>query len=186
MPISKPFSPDTPFSNSNTSHKHENWQSDTARWTSNAYHVQFATIEQIDASDEHDEAFGMSAWGLSRNLQQLLVDYADSAIRHSTRWMAAYQNQLVADALQDMVEQAMLAGENIPDLQDLFIAIETELYLPHGLRMPVCCVTNIIPRGSTPAEGMDKFVAILDPSETRAYINERSGNVVPTFEDRLH
>lgn len=151
----------------------ENWQQDTARWTSPIYRIRFATIDYLHpVSAETDDAFDLSAWGISNGLQSLLRDFKKHDVMQAIRWVATSQNHQVADMLHNIAEDARRTGTDIPPLQDLFIATETELYLPNGLRMSVCCVTNIVPHGE-PAMGMDKFVAILDPGEAQSYISER-------------
>lgn len=148
------------------------WETDTARWTSSTYRIKFAAVGYVDAQIEGEQAFDLSAYGISSTLRTLLEDYSDGDLRIAAAWVAAYQNHDVANALQSMAAHAYNSGADMPELQDVFIAIEADLYLPGGLKMPVTCVTNIVPHGNH-EDRMDKFVAVLDPSETRFYIDER-------------
>jgi hypothetical protein len=65
----------------------------------------------------------------------------------------------------------------MPPLQNLFIATNAELFLPRGLKIVVSCVTNIVPRRED--DTVDKFVAVLDPSEAQLYIQERADGYMP-------
>jgi hypothetical protein len=154
---------------------------DTNRWTSPVYNVQFGQVSIVAPEAEQEAAFKVSAWGLSKNLRSLLKDYSDAHVREATEWLTLQQNALVADVL----EQMQYSGQAIPPLEHLFIAIDGELFLPNGLRMLVTCVTNIVPHG-TPSDGLDKFVAILDPGESDKYVIERKGVGLPTFGERIH
>ena len=161
------------------------WDAETARWTSPTYNVQFATVAYVDQQPEGEYSFDLSAYGISRLLYSMLDDYSAGDLRQAAEWVTTHQNHVVADILQNMAIAAHQSGETIPALQDLFIATETELYLPHGLKMPVGCVTNIVPRG-TIDDGMDKFVALLDPSETKAYIDERAEFINGRLDQHIH
>lgn len=154
---------------------------DTNRWTASIYSVQFEKVSVVQPEPDEEAAFAVSAWGLSKNLSSLLTDYTDAHVREATEWLTIQQNALVADVL----EQMQYSGHAIPPLEHLFIAIDGELFLPNGLRMLVTCVTNIVPHGN-PSDGLDKFVAILDPGETDTYVIERKGVNLPTFGERIH
>jgi hypothetical protein len=154
---------------------------DTNRWTSPIYNVQFGQVAVVEPEPEQEAAFAVSAWGLSKNLSSLLKDYSDTHVREATEWLTIQQNALVADVL----DQMQYSRQGIPPLEHLFIAIDGELFLPNGLRMLVTCVTNIVPHG-TPADGLDKFVAILDPGESDTYVGERKGVGLPTLGERIH
>lgn len=164
---------------------HEAWDYMTARWTSNTYRVRFHTVQSIAETDTSDfNAFQMSAWGISRQLREFLSDYTDGEIRTATEWLAIYQNQMVVDALEMMVQNAHMSGKRVPELENTFIAVEVELFLPRGLKIPVNCVTNIVPASDD--DGMNKFVAVLDPAETRLYIDERTLPIQPPKKSRIH
>lgn len=164
---------------------HDDPTIDTERWTSPSYHIQFETIEYVLAEPDDDETFDMSAWGISRGLRALLADYSDWQVAVSTRRITGYQSQVVANVLENMAMDAQSRGESIPPLEHLFIAIDGMLFMPDGLRVDVCCVTNIVPRGE-PEDGLDKFVAILDPGEAQFYIDERTGANLPPDNGRVH
>ncbi len=163
---------------------------DTGRWTSPVYRVQFARVEQVQSvpydeeQDYLEPPFHLSAWGISNGLYSLLDDYSDRAIYDATAWLTTTQNRLVVTALEQMSQDTLRHEEPMPSLEYLFIAVEAELYLPRGLRMPVNCVTNIIPHGAD-TNALDKFVAVLDPGETRFYIQERKANYRPP-QDAIH
>ncbi|MDQ7024630.1 MAG: hypothetical protein Q9P01_07305 [Anaerolineae bacterium] len=154
---------------------------DTNRWTAHIYTVQFEQVSIMQPEPDEEATFAVSAWGLSKNLSSLLTDYSDKHVREATEWLTLQQNALVADVL----EQMQYSGQAIPPLEHLFIAIDGELFLPYGLRMLVTCITNIVPRGN-PSDGLDKFVAILDPSETDSYVSERKDVSLPMFGERIH
>ena len=154
---------------------------DTNRWTSPVYKIRFGHVSIVENEPEQEAAFTVSAWGLSNNLSLLLRDYSAAHIREATEWLTIQQNAMVADVLERM----QYSGRVVPPLEQLFIAIDGELFLPNGLKMHVTCVTNIVPHGNT-ADGLDKFVAILDPGETDTYIIERKGVGLPTFGERVH
>lgn len=155
---------------------HEHWQHDTARWTSGAYRVQFDTVKYMPGSGD-DDMFDVSAWGISHSLRHLLADYRDEEIRNAAEWLAGNQSTLVANLLEDMAVNAYHQGEAMPPLQNLFIATNAELFLPRGLKIVVSCVTNIVPRRED--DTVDKFVAVLDPSEAQLYIQERADGYMP-------
>jgi len=135
---------------------------DTNRWTSPVYNVQFGQVSIVAPEAEQEAAFKVSAWGLSKNLRSLLKDYSDAHVREATEWLTLQQNAMVADVL----EQMQYSGQAIPPLEHLFIAIDGELFLPN--------------------DGLDKFVAILDPGESDKYVIERKGVGLPTFGERIH
>lgn len=163
---------------------HNEWHSETARWTSSAYRVQFDTVQYLQA-DEQDDSFRMSAWGMSQHLRTLLSDYRDEEINMATHWLANHQSNMVADLLEDLALQTFRQGEAMPPLHTLFIAVETQLFLPRGLKINVSCVTNIVAEDET-EESLDKFVAVLDPSEAQLYVMERSDGYVPQRTQYLH
>jgi len=145
----------------------------TERWTSDAYRVRFAQIESIQPDSEDEEiAFDLSAWGISSGLRHLLVDYSDNELRDSSQWLTAQQNHLVADLLAQLLSESRLISDDVPQIEHLFITVHAELFLSHGLRMHVACVTNIVPREAN-SNRLEKFVAILDPGEVQAYVSER-------------
>jgi hypothetical protein len=161
---------------------------DTGRWTSQAYQVQFARVEEVpriqpDATDPDymESPFHMSAWGISKGLYSLLEGYTPREIYDATGWLTTMQNHLVVDALEQMKYDAYYDGQHMPPLEYLFIAIDAELYLPRGLKMHVTCVTNIVPH-SDKSDELDKFVAVLDPGEAKSYILERKANYRPPQE----
>jgi|GEM_PF-2232773 len=163
----------------------QDWLARTSRWTSSSYQIQFDTIALLTTEDDDDEDnFDLSAWGISQSLRDLLADYHDEDVLSATEWLASYQSLLVAQVLEEMAHSARRERSSIPPLHRLFITLEAELYLPHGLRMPVSCVTNIVPY-ETSGGSVDKFLAILDRGETLAYIEERSDNYQPPRPERL-
>jgi hypothetical protein len=178
------FTHDT-YLNRLTQQDSDKWDAKTARWTSSTYDVKFASVTYVDVQPEDEYSFDLSAYGISRLLRRLLGSYSDRDLHRAAEWVTTHQNHVVADILQDMAIAAHQSGETIPELQDLFIATETELYLPYGMKMPICCVTNIVPR-DTPDDGMDKFVALLEPSEAESYVNERIAFVNNNFSLRIH
>ncbi|MCA9912489.1 MAG: hypothetical protein KC496_04055, partial [Anaerolineae bacterium] len=118
----------------------------TSRWTSRAYEVQFGQIETLKSGEEEFSAFTLSAWGLSRDLRSLLSDYSDGQIQDAAKWVTMQQNVLVADILEQMSYDTQMGVATLPPLEHLFITVDAELFLPRGLRMPVTCVTNIVPQ----------------------------------------
>lgn len=158
---------------------------DTERWTSEAYQVRFGRIDTVEPADEEPVGFRVSAWGLSKRLHSLLDDYSDRDIHDATEWLTAQQNNIVADILHQMSFNSQHEQASMPSLDQLFITVDAELYLPRGLRMIVSCVTNIVPHG-TAHDGLDKFVAILDPTEVETYIFERKGSSTSQPNERLH
>lgn len=146
---------------------------DTERWTSSAYQITFDQIALIDSQENPDASFRLSAWGISTSLRQLLADYSDQDIRKAVDWLTIQQNAYVALMLED----AMLNVEqriDLPMLDQIFISIDAELYLPRGLRMIVTCITNIVQVDENNHE-LDKFVAVVDPGEAHVYAIERRG-----------
>lgn len=151
--------------------KHDEEQA-TARWTSPIYAVKFGQVEHIPYYPDEQDAFQMSAWGVSAVLRELLADYSDTQIRSSAEWLTLQQNQVVGEMLvMSQMEQQILNDKMAP-LETMFFVVDSELYLPRGLRMQVACITNIVPLGE-PDYGLDKFVAIVDPGEVSTYIAER-------------
>ena len=154
---------------------------DPSRWTSEAYDIQFGQIETIQQKAKGESVYRMSAWGLSRSIRNLLADYSNDAIRQAVEWMAEYQNEAVLDVLEELQYQP---AQVLP-IEQLFIAVDTDLFLGKGLRMPVTCVTNIVPYGNI-ANGLEKFVAVLDPAEVNLYIAERKDTSMVEPGERLH
>lgn len=151
----------------------QHYEDIVGRWTSPLYAVQFASVETVPDHLDSEYLFDLSAWGISQSLRALLVDYSDEDIRSAVNWLAEQQNYIVTDALSEMVLTMRDNGQYIPRMQSLFVMNEADLFLPKGLRVPVTCVTNIVPRNQ-PYEAVDKFVAILDPAEAQHYIEERT------------
>lgn len=143
----------------------------TARWTSPAYDVNFGQIDAVHTDHLQEQSFRLSAWGLSSGLRSLLEDYSDDDIRKAISWLTIQQNAYVA-MLLDQVSIAPEWDTTTPTLNQLYFAIDAELFLPRGLRMVVTCVTNIV--ASSDGE-LDKFVAVLDPGEAYLYVQERRG-----------
>jgi hypothetical protein len=158
---------------------------DTLRWTSPAYQIQFGQVAYVVPQGQQETAFALSAWGISRGLKALLETYSDSDTRDAAEWLTMQQNSLVAQMLEQMSYELRLDGGSLPPLENLFITIDSEMFLPHGLRLDVTCVTNIVPQGEK-NEGLQKFVAVLDPSEARAYILERRGTNSAGHREKLH
>lgn len=144
----------------------------TARWTAPAYAVKFGQVEQLPQAPEEQRAFGVSAWGVSVVIRDLLADFSNTQVRDSAEWLTLQQNQLVSEMLVMSQIDWFRVHEPAPPLENMFFSIDTELFLPRGLMMHVTCVTNIVPRGGA-EDGLDKFVAILDPGEVPPYIAER-------------
>lgn len=154
--------------NSNTI---QNLHDHTQRWTSSAYQINFGLISLVDSKQFQHESFRLSAWGLSTNLNQLLADYSDNEIRESVNWLTLQQNTYVAIMLEDAMLN--LGTElNLMMIDQIFIAVDAELYLPRGLRMIVTCITNIVQIDAEKHE-LDKFVAVVDPGEAHIYTQER-------------
>lgn len=147
----------------------------TARWTATAYAVGFGQVEQVPQLSEEQQAFQVSAWGVSAILRELLGDYSNMQVRASAEWLTLQQNQLVSEMLMMSQIDWFREHEPAPPLENMFFSVDTELFLPHGMMMHVTCVTNIVPRGEAD-DGLDKFVAILEPSEVTAYIAERKSH----------
>lgn len=143
----------------------------TERWTSMAFQVQFEQIQHIQ-NDIDADAFRLSAWGISRDLRNLLAAYTDRQITTATMYLTAQQNPIVANILEHVTREARHHNRSLDPVENLFITVGGELFLPHGMRMPVACVTNIVPNGEY-EDGIDKFVAVLDPAEVPTYIYER-------------
>lgn len=143
----------------------------TARWTSSAYKIQFGQVDYVTGQSPQDAGFNMSAWGISENLRALLADFTDAEIASAVEWLTIQQNAYLAILLEEA--RSNLAGDlDSPILEQLFIAIDAELFLPRGLRLIVTCVTNIV-QAMTDNNHLDKFVAVLDPGEAKQYIVER-------------
>ncbi len=159
-------------------------QNATSRWTSPAYMVQFAAIREFEPFS-HGQTFDLSAWGISRSVHNLLSGIPDSLIMSATDWLTGQQNDLIADFLHRIAQESQLTGVKVPPLHDMFITVEDTLFLPQGLKMPVACVTNIVPHGDLD-DSMDKFVAVLDPVEIEPYINERTGRHLPVHDVQIH
>lgn len=153
----------------------------TARWTSTVYGVQFGQVALLEPQPDQTIAFQMSAWGLSKGLRTLLADYSDAEVSRGIEWLMTYQTILVVN----MLEQISMESRFMPSLEQIFLSIDAELFLPRGLRMSVTCITNIVPRNNDD-DGLDKFVAVLDPSEAQAYIQERRGLSLPNADERVH
>lgn len=143
---------------------------ETARWTSGAYEVQFGQIGILEVNSEQNAPFQLSAWGLSKDLRELLSDYSDYDVSRSIEWLMVQQTQMVAT----MLERISSEQRYMPPIEHLFISVDGELFLANGLKMLVTCITNIVPRGNED-DGLDKFVAVLDPGEARNYVEERRG-----------
>lgn len=157
---------------------------DTERWTSPAYQVKFDQIALIDSQENPNASFRLSAWGLSVGLRQLLADYSDEDVRKAVDWLTIQQNAYVALMLEDTLlnfEQRL----DLPMLDQIFISIDTELYLPKGLRMMVTCITNIVQVDEHNHE-LDKFVAVVDPGEAHIYAVERRGISMINHDTRKH
>ena len=153
----------------------------TERWSSDTYTIQFGMLEYIETPDGHPEDnFHISAWGLSKSLHKLLADYSEAQLRQSALWLHREQNRLVVEILEEVGHEAYRQNRSIPPLDDLFITVDAEMFLPRGLRMVVTCVTNIVPHFNN--GNVDKFVAIVDPGEAERYIAERQ----PPADEMLH
>lgn len=146
---------------------------DTERWTSSAYQIKFSQISLVDTQDNPDDSFRMSAWGLSTALRQLLSDYSEQDIQTASDWLIIQQNAYVAMMLEDAM-MGFGSPLDLPMLDQIFISIEAEIFLPKGLRMLVNCITNIVEVDAS-THALDKFVAIVDPGEAQHYILERRG-----------
>ena len=157
---------------------------DVERWTSTAYRVRFGQVEFVQTPPDQEGAFHISAWGISQSLCELLGDYSNQQIHDATAHLTLQQNSVVAEILEQVSFSSRLDGGMVPSLEDLFIAIHAEIYLPRGLRMLVTCVTNIVSHGIE--SGLDKFVAILDPGEAQMYVQERKGSSTTTGDKMLH
>lgn len=157
-------------------------ESDTARWTSDAYNVRFDKIGESTQQDFDVNNFRMSAWGLSTGLAHLLQDYTPQQLENSLNWLISNQNpHMIA-----LLNQAIDSGDmDYSSMDHIFIGIDTELYLRDGLRMHVICVTNIV---QIDAERgiLDKFVAVLDPGEADHYIRERRGMTFAKQSPTIH
>jgi hypothetical protein len=154
---------------------------ETSRWTSGAYEVQFGQIGIVEANPEQAAPFQLSAWGLSKDLRELLGDYSDTDVSRAVEWMMLQQTRMVVH----MLEQITIEQGFVPPLENLFISVEGELFLARGLKLLVVCITNIVPCGNE-NEGLDKFVAVLDPGEARNYIEERQGLSSTDSNEILH
>mgnify|MGYP006979900638 CR=1 FL=1 len=161
--------------------RHADLEADTARWTSPAYDVKFGRVEEVPAQSYEHENFRMSAIGISAGLMELLSDYRAEKLRSSLDHLLFQQNAHVVILL----DRAMSNDEfNFEMLDQIFIAIDAELFLPRGLRMHVTCVTNIVQPGDD--SQLDKFVAVLDPGEAEKYVAERRGMTFATDSNIIH
>ena len=157
-------------------------EADTARWTSPAYHIRFGHIAELTQQQFDIEPFHVSAWGLSDGLSHLLMDYEAIALHPAFEDLISQQNAHMVL----MLNQAMEASDfNYEVLDQVFISIDTEIFLPRGLRMHVTCVTNIVQVDIENAS-LDKFVAVLDPGEVEHYIRERRGMTISTKRHVIH
>ena len=157
-------------------------EADTARWTSPAFQIRFGHITELAQQSYEIEAFRVSAWGLSEGLSQLLSDYPSSMLHHTLDTLIVNQN---AHMVMMLNEAMTISDFNYDILDQVFITIDTEIFLPGGLRMHVACVTNIAQVNSDTAT-LDKFVAILDPGEAEHYIRERRGMTLSPKRHTIH
>lgn len=148
-----------------------NWEDATARWTSSHFQVRFGSVRFVTHDADKESAFSLSAWGISEALHELLADYGDDVLHEATAFLTSRQSQVVAELLNEIAHDVRRSGEIMPALEDLFIAVNVDLYLPRGLKMIVTCVTNMVMHEDD--YGIEKFVAILDPGEVQIYIEER-------------
>lgn len=156
-----------------------NWEDATARWTSAHFQVRFGSVRFVTHDADNESAFSLSAWGISEALHELLADYGDEVLHEATAFLTSRQSQIVAELLNEITHDVRRNGEIMPALEDLFIAVNVDLYLPRGLKMIVTCVTNMVMHEDD--YGIEKFVAILDPGEVQIYIDERrSGQTANT------
>lgn len=154
---------------------------ETARWTSGVYDVQFGQIGILELNSDQSAPFQLSAWGLSKDLRELLSDYSDTDLSRAIEWLMVQQTHMVVN----MLERISYEQGFVPPLEQLFISVDGELFLGRGLKMPVICITNIVPRGNE-EDGLDKFVAILDHGEARNYVEERRGLNSVDSSEKLH
>jgi hypothetical protein len=151
---------------------------DLTRWTSEGYQVRFGQVALLPISN-HDSSFQTSAWGISACLCNLLAVYTDEERAEAGQWLALQQNDAIALMLDDLDFLSRISHKQSQLIEDFFFPVDSELFLPRGLRMDVICVTNIVPDPDS-GEGLEKFVAVLDHSEVEQYISERRGIGMPT------
>lgn len=155
---------------------------DTARWTSPAYDVKFGQISELTSQQQDYNSFRVSAWGLSRGLSHLLKDYSQRELQSALDWLIISQNTHMVVMLNQAIE---FEGFGYDMLDQIYVTIDTELFLPRGLRMHVTCITNIV-QVDAESGALDKFVAVLDPGEARQYIQERRGMTIQTTAQNVH
>lgn len=157
-------------------------ETDTARWASPAYQVTFGHVSEITPQQYDYNSFRVSAWGLSEGLSHLLKGYSQSELQSALDWLIISQNAHMVVMLNQAMESDSF---DYNMLDQIFVTIDTELFLPRGLRMHVTCVTNIVQIDVDTAT-LDKFVAVLDPGEARQYVQERRGMTITTTQDTIH
>lgn len=160
---------------------HFDLEADTARWTSPAYEIKFGRINEMTSQAYEHENFRISAVGLSAGLMGLLADYRDEQLRSSIDHLIYQQNAHVVILLDHAMNSE---GFDFERLDQIFIAIDAELFLPRGLRMHVTCITNIVQPGDD--RQLDKFVAIVDPGEAEKYVSERRGMTFVSDRNSIH
>ncbi|MGJ3237974.1 MAG: hypothetical protein ACFE0Q_04650 [Anaerolineae bacterium] len=151
----------------------------TARWTSPAYGINFGHIAKMPIDEQEANIFRFSAWGLSSSLSRLLAHYPESQVKASAQALIADQHEHVIVALEQIIS-GMNSEFYTSDLDHIFVTVPNcDMFLAGGLRLPVTCVTNILQvKGGPEVATLNKFVAVLDAGEVQPYITERMGMII--------
>jgi len=144
---------------------------DTLRWTSKEYDITFHRVTQ-ESPVQSSEGVTLTAWGISNNLQSFLVDYSVETVNWTVRSYLPHVIDTVVDIIAELIEQSERTGQDIPPLETLYLVVQADLVMPDASIFPVDFVINIVKRRN-PLEVM-KFIAVVDPSESGVYIDERT------------
>lgn len=143
---------------------------DTVRWSSADYQIKFERITQ-EAPVKAPEGLTLTAWGLSKNLNLLLNNPKPAQITDIVRSYLPYIIDTVVDMIAAMIDESERSNTRFPPIDSLYLVVQADLVMPGYSILPVDFVTNII-RSHKPNKVI-KFIALLDPSETSIYIDER-------------
>jgi len=147
---------------------------DTIRWASVDYQIKFERITQ-ETPIKAPEGLTLTAWGLSKNLNLLLNNPSPEQITDIVRSYLPYIIETVVDMIALMIDESERTNSRFPPIDSLYLVVQADLVMPGYSILPVDFVTNIV-RSQKP-DKVIKFIALLDPSETSIYIDERTNNL---------
>lgn len=147
---------------------------DTMRWTSKEYDITFHRITQ-ESPIESPDGMTLTAWGISNNLQSFLVDYSIETVNRVVRSYLPYVIDTVVGIIAELLERTERQGDAIPPLESLYLVVQADLIMPDRSVFPVDFITNIV-KQPNPLKVM-KFIAVVDPSESGVYIDERTAQL---------